>query len=125
MQIPSPYNRLMPYIIVPGTYQFIEFMKDVFGATVQRITPRSEGVIMHGEFRIGESVIMFADSTEQIAPRPAGIFIYVENTDETYNKAIAAGAISLMEPMKQPYGYTCGFHDPFGNDWWPVEIRLL
>ena len=121
MKIPSQYNRLMPYMIVPKAYQFIEFMKNVFGATEQAIVPRSEGVIMHGELRIGDAVIMLADATEQFGSRPAGIFIYVENTDETYRKALLAGASSLMEPSQQPYGYTCGFHDPFGNDWWPVE----
>ena len=121
MQIPSRYNRLMPYIIIPNAYKFIEFMKNVFGVTEQIIVPRSEGVIMHGELRIGEAVIMFADTTEQVTAKPAGIFIYVDNVDKTYKKALAAGAASLMEPMQQPYGYTCGFHDPFSNDWWPVE----
>jgi PhnB protein len=121
MKIPSHYNRLMPYMIIPNAYKFIEFMKNVFGAAEQIIVPRSEGVIMHGELRIGDAVIMFADTTEQVAERPAGIFIYVDSVDETYKKALAAGAASLMEPMQQPYGYTCGFHDPFGNDWWPVE----
>lgn len=121
MKISSNHNRLMPYIIIPNAYGFIDFMKNIFGATEQAIIPRSEGVIMHGELRIGEAVIMFADTTEQIAAKPAGIFIYVENTDDTYKKAIDAGCISLMEPTQQPYGYTCGFHDPFGNDWWPVQ----
>jgi PhnB protein len=121
MQIPAHYNRLMPYLIIPRAYAFIDFMKQVFGATEQAIVPRSEGVIMHGELRIGNAVIMFADATEQFAPRPAGIFIYVENTVETYKKAMALGAASTMEPMQQPYGYTCGFTDPFGNDWWPVQ----
>lgn len=121
MNIPSQYNRLMPYMILPQAYRFIEFMKTVFDATGQLIVPRGEGVIMHGELRIGDSVIMFADATEQFAPRPAGIYIYVDNLDETYHKALAAGAASTMEPSQQPYGYTCGFRDPFGNDWWPVE----
>ena len=123
MKIPSHYNQLMPYIIIPNAYKFIEFMKNVFGATEQAIIPRSEGVIMHGELRIGDAVVMFADTTEQIAARPAGIFIYVENTDDTYKKAMKAGSASLMEPTQQPYGYTCGFHDPFGNDWWPVQAE--
>jgi len=78
---------------------------------------------MHGELRIGEAVVMFADVTEQFATRPSGIFIYVENTDETYKKAMKEGSISLMEPGQQPYGYTCGFRDPFGNDWWPVQAE--
>jgi len=121
MKIPSNYNRLMPYLIIPNGYKFMEFMKTVFDATEQAIVPRSEGVIMHGELRIGEAVIMFADVTEQFEARPAGIFIYVEDTDDTYKRALDAGATSLMEPTQQPYGYTCGFHDPFGNDWWPVQ----
>ncbi len=121
MQIPARYNRVMPYLIVPNAQAFITFMKTVFGAMEQVIVPRSEGVIMHGELRIGDAVIMFADSTDQFSPRPAGIFIYVENLRDTYQKAIDAGAVSTMEPMQQPYGFTCGFTDAFGNDWWPVE----
>ena len=96
-------------------------MKKVFGATEQIVVPRSEGVIMHGELRIGDGVIIFADITEEIAARPAGIYIYVDNVDETYKEALGAGARILMEPQQKPYGYTCGFHDPFGNDWWPVQ----
>lgn len=121
MQIPSQYNRLMPYLIIPRAYEFITFMKDVFGATEQIIVPRSEGMIMHAELRIGDGVIMLADTTEEFAPKPAGIYIYVDDVDKIYQKALAAGAESTMEPMEQSYGYTCGFLDPFGNDWWPVE----
>lgn len=121
MKIPPQYNRLMPYLIIPRAYQFIEFMKKVFDASEQLIVPRSEGVIMHGELKIGDSIIMFADETEQFKARPAGIFIYVQSVDETYAAALANGASSLMEPGTQPYGYTCGLHDPFGNDWWAVE----
>src|SRR5258706_16227308 len=121
MKFPSQYNRLMPYLIIPTASRFIEFMKKVFGATEQVIVPGSEGIIMHGELKIGDSIIMFADTTEQITARPAGIFIYVDNVDETYKDALAAGASTLMEPGQQPYGYTCGFHYPFGNDWWPVQ----
>ena len=121
MQIPSHYNRVMPYMIIPKAYAFIDFMKNVFGATEQVIVPRSEGIIMHGELRIGDAVIMFADVTDDFSPRSAGLFIYVEDTDEVYKKAMAAGAVSMMAPVQQPYGYTCGFKDAFGNDWWPTQ----
>ncbi len=122
MKIPPQYNKLMPYLIVPQAGKFIEFMKHVFGATEQMSVPREEGVIMHAEIRIGESVIMLADATEQFPARPAGMFIYVEKVDEVYEKAIAAGSSSTMKPVKMDYGYTCGFKDPFGNDWWPTEM---
>ncbi|MBS1509631.1 MAG: VOC family protein [Bacteroidetes bacterium] len=123
MNIPQHYNRLMPYLIVPHAYEFISFMKEVFGAEQQMIKPRGEdeSIIMHGELRIGDGVIMFADATEQFAPKPAGLFIYVHNVDDIFKKALALGARPTMEPQQQGYGYTCGFHDPFGNDWWPVQ----
>lgn len=123
MKIPPHYNQLMPYLIIPRAHDFIKFMKEVFGATEQAIVERTETLIMHGELRVGDGVIMFADVTDQFDPRPAGIFIYIEKVDPVYKKALAAGANSLMEPTQQPYGYTCGFHDPFGNDWWPVEAE--
>ena len=123
MQIPQQYNRLMPYMIVPHAYRFIGFMETVFGATAQLIVPRSEGEIMHGEIRIGDAVIMFADATEDFSPRPAGIFVYVENVEDTYAKALAAGAQSSMAPQKMGYGYSCSFKDAFGNEWWPVEAE--
>lgn len=121
MNIPKEYNRLMPYLIIPDAQGFIHFMHEVFDAKLQMSVPRSEGVIMHGELRIGDSVIMFADSTEQFAARPAGIFIFMEQIDALYEKALALGCTSTLPPCDQPYGHTCGFRDPFGNDWWPTE----
>ena len=111
----------MPYLILPDATKFIGFMQEVFDATEQMIVPGSEGGIMHGEIRVGESVIMFADKTDAYPAKPAGIFIYVENVDDTYKKALKAGAISTMKPSQQPYGYTCGFKDPFGNEWWSAQ----
>ena len=64
-----------------------------------------------------------ADVTPEFEARPAGIFIYVETVEDTYKKAIVAGAISVMEPMQQSYGFTCGFKDRFGNDWWATEAE--
>ncbi len=61
---------------------------------------------------------MFADSTEDFKPRPAGLFIYVADADETYKTAIDAGATSIMEPANQSYGRSCGVADIFGNTWW-------
>ena len=113
----------MPYLILPRAYEFVRFMKNVFDATEQAIIPRSEGIVMHGEMRVGDSVIMFADATEEIAERPAGLFIYVEDVDATYHKALVNDAISLRAPVQQPYGYTCGIQDPFGNDWWSVQAE--
>lgn len=79
---------------------------------------RDENVVMHGEIMIGGSTIMFAETSEQYGVDTAGLFVYVPDADETYNKALAAGATSIMPPTNQEYGRSGGVQDPFGNKWW-------
>jgi PhnB protein len=121
MKIPEQYLPVMPYLIVKDAKAFKIFMMDVFGATEQEMVPRDEHLIMHGELRIGDAVIMYADATEVYKERPAGMFIYVKSVDDVYKKAIEKGAKSLMTPTKMEYGYTAGFEDSWGNQWWMVE----
>jgi PhnB protein len=73
---------------------------------------------MHAEIAIKDSPIMVADATEQLAVRNAGLFVYIDNCDEVYKKALENGATSITEPNDQPYGRTSGVIDPFGNTWW-------
>ena len=111
----------MPYLIILDATAFVKFMKTVFNATEQLIIPRAENLIMHGELRVGNGIIMFADATEQFKERPAGMFVYIPSVNDTYNKAIANGATVLTPPARQEYGYTAGFQDSWGNQWWIVE----
>jgi PhnB protein len=120
MKIPEGYQQVMPYLIVKGAARFLHFMKIVFGAEEKMKVMRDENIIMHAELRIGDSVIMFADATSQFEPRPAGIFVYVEDADQTFNKAIAEGATSVMPMSDREYGRSGGVIDPFGNVWWPT-----
>ena len=121
MNIPKQYLPIMPYLIIPNARAFVTFMKTVYNSTEQLIVPRTKDLIMHGELTVGDGIIMFADVTEQITVRPAGMFVYIQSVDETYNKALAHGATSLTPPSKQEYGYTAGFQDTWGNQWWIVE----
>lgn len=118
MKLPDNYQTVMPYLIVEGAAKFIEFTKNVFDAKETHNEARSEEVIRHAEIMIGGSTIMLADATDQFASKPAGMFIYVEDVDATYEKAIEHGAASLMPPAEQGYGRSCGVLDTFGNTWW-------
>jgi len=120
-KIPEQYLPIMPYLIVKDARAFKVFMMEVFDAKEQMLVPRNEHLIMHGELKIGDAVIMYADATEQYNERPAGMFIYVESVDKTYAAAMAKGTKSLMNPVKMDYGYTAGFEDLWGNQWWVVE----
>ena len=118
MKIPENYQTVMPYLIIEGAQKFMDFTKAVFDAKETYNHARSEGVIMHGEIIIGGSTIRFADATAQFAASPAGMFVYVEDADKTYEKALANGATSVMPPANQSYGRSCGVKDAFGNTWW-------
>jgi PhnB protein len=119
MNIPQQYLPVMPYIIMDDAVAFLEFTKKVFGATEQLIVPgEGERAIMHGEIRIGGAVVMFAGGSGQWPQKTSGMFIYIEDADKVYAAALENGATSLMPPTQQDYGYSGGFEDPFGNQWW-------
>ena len=71
IQLREGFRSLTPYIIVRGAVQFIDFMKEVFGAEEKLRVPRPDGSIMHAEMKIGDSMIELADGNEQYSPRRA------------------------------------------------------
>ena len=111
----------MPYLILSDAKAFLDFTKNVFGATELMIAKDENDDIRHGEINIGDAVIMFGQSTDTWATKPAGMFIYVEDVDKVYDAGLRQKAISLMPPEKKEYGYTAGFEDIFGNQWWLVQ----
>ena len=49
----------------------------------------------------------------------AGLYVYVNDVDTTYKRALQAGAKSISEPTDQIYGDRgAGVVDPFGITWW-------
>lgn len=127
MNIPKRHQVVMPYLMLNGAIKFIDFTKAVFNAEVNMAMHKLRDggdKLMHSEITIGDSTIMFTDATEEWKPQTANLFVYVDNADETYAKALSAGAISLMELSNQDYGRTCGVTDPFGNVWWITSVNV-
>lgn len=118
VHIPKGYNTVMPYLIVNNANEFLKFTQAVFGATEKMKVMRDEHTIMHAEILIGESCIMFAGATEEFSVQNAGLYINVADADATYQKALDAGATSVMPPVDQEYGRSGGVKDPSGNTWW-------
>jgi PhnB protein len=122
VNIPEGYSQLMPYLIVENAAAFISFTQKVFDATEKFKTMRDEHTIMHAEISIGESVIMMADATDQFKQQNAGLFIYVDDCDAVFQKALDNGATTVMEPADQSYGRSGGVKDAFGNTWWITSV---
>ncbi len=64
------------------------------------------------------------EANDTVKPSPSKFYLYVNNTDATYQQALKAGATSLMEPANQFYGdRNAGVIDPFDNQWW-IATRI-
>ena len=114
--IPDGYHTVTPYLTVPGVAALIDFLKTVFDAKEIERMASQDGRIMHAEVRIGDSVIMLGEPLGDSVPRPGSLYVYVNDTDRTYNRALQAGAISVMEPNDQFYGdRNAGVKDASGN----------
>lgn len=118
--IPDGFHSVTPYLVVQGVAKLIDFLKQSFEAeeTVQRMT-RPDGGIMHAQVKIGDSVVMMGEPMGQFQPMPASIYLYVNDTDAVYKRALQAGATSMMDPADMFYGdRNAGVKDPVGNVWW-------
>jgi uncharacterized glyoxalase superfamily protein PhnB len=117
--IPDGYHTVTPYLTVQGVVKLIDFLKQTFDAKEIERHKRSDGSIGHAEVKIGDSVVMIGEAGGQWQPMPCNLYVYVPDTDATYRRALAAGAVSIMEPSDQYYGdRNAGVKDPCGNSWW-------
>ncbi|MEO8533197.1 MAG: VOC family protein [Flavobacterium sp.] len=123
MKLPVGHQTIMPYLILNGALKFIDFTKNVFHAVSHTQSLREDGTVMHAEISIDGSTIMIAEESQDWKKQTANLFVYVPNADETFKKAIEAGASVLMEPSDQEYGRASGVTDPFGNVWWITSVK--
>ena len=123
VKIPEGYAQVIPYLIVKGAGDFIQFMQQVFDAVEIMRHMRDENVIMHAELKIGDCFIMLADSTSVYTQQTGAMFIYVDDADARYTKALEAGATAINEPVDQSYGRSGGVTDPYGNVWWITSMK--
>jgi uncharacterized glyoxalase superfamily protein PhnB len=113
------FRTLTPYLIVNQATELLEFVKQAFGAEeLIRGTGSAGG--MHAEVRIGDSMLMLGGGGEwRGTPMPTSLWMYVEDADAAYQRAVRAGAKTISEPVDQPYGdREAGVTDLAGNQWY-------
>lgn len=124
--IPEGYRTLTPYIAVDDAAKAIEFYERAFGAKERSRMPGPDGKIAHAEVVIGDSVVMLSDPFPQATVKPpsqvggttAGLFMYVQDVDAAYRRAVEAGATETMPPENMFWGDRFGtVTDPFGHAW--------
>ena len=125
--VPDGYSSVTATITVRDAAKAIEFYNKVFDAKELYRFPGPDGkTIMHAEIMIGNSIVMLADempgmgcrSPQSIGGTGSSIYLYVNDADETFNKAVSAGAKPLMPIMDGFWGDRYGsIEDPFGHVW--------
>lgn len=118
METTATITGVRPYLIVRGADDLIAFLQQTFDAEVVMRVPTPDNTVMHAEVRVGDSFLEMGDAGGQWEPLAAPLHVYIENVDEAYRRAMAAGATSLYEPVNQPYGdREAGVVDPRGIEW--------
>ena len=125
--VPTGHHTVTPYLSVKNGTKALEFYKQAFGAVelYKMIVP--DGRLGHAEIRIGDSVVMLADefpeyggkTPQTLGGTPVSMYLYVEDVDAFFKRAVAAGAKERKAVADQFYGDRSGqLEDPFGHMWW-------
>ena len=117
--IPEGHPVVSPYLIVGNVVELLGFIDAVFDSEEMARTHRPDGSIMHAQVRLGGSIIMMGETEDGSQRMPGSLFVYVDDADAIYQRALDAGATSMMEPTDQFYGdRLAGVRDTNGNVWW-------
>jgi uncharacterized glyoxalase superfamily protein PhnB len=124
--IPDGFYTITPHIIVSDGAKAIEFYKKAFDAQEQErfMAPDGKGV-MHAQLKIGNSRLMLGGEFPPtcLSPKSRGgttvsLYLYVENADALFDRAVKAGGNVKMPMTDQFWGDRCGqVEDPFGHQW--------
>ena len=125
--IPEGYQSVTPMFIFKDARKAMEFYKKAFGAQERFVMPGVDGKgVMHAEVQIGTSIIMIGEesphcpskSAETMGGSPIGFYVYLENVDAAFKKAVDAGAVIQMPVEDMFWGDRMGtVQDPFGYTW--------
>jgi PhnB protein len=126
--VPEGYHTVTPHLIFENTAQALDWYRRALGAEELNRSAGPDGKIIHAEIRIGDSRMMLNDemgggkSARAYGGSPISMWVYVEDCDSVFNRAVSAGAQQAPGPMGQLadqfWGDRSGtFTDPFGYTW--------
>jgi PhnB protein len=119
---PEPgLGSVLAHVHPAGARKYIDFLKRAFGAEEMGIVEHS-GRVMHAAVRIGDAVLEMGEAAERTGIPANGLFLFVEDVEAAYARAIEAGATAIRPPQDIPYGLRSAIvRDPEGYLWWPAR----
>jgi PhnB protein len=117
--VPEGLGTVTAFLHPRGAPQLIEFLARAFAAEERAVHRGPDGAIAHAVIRMGGSAIEMGEAHGEWGPMPTMFYVYVDNVDAWYRRALDAGATSVEAPGLQPYGERrAAVRDPFGNEWY-------
>jgi PhnB protein len=114
-------GTVLPYVHPEGARKYINFLKRAFGAEEMAVVEAS-GRVMHAAVRIGDAVLEMGEAADRTGIPSNGFFLFVEDVEAAYTRALAAGATPVRPPEDIPYGLRSAIvKDPEGYMWWPAR----
>ena len=122
--MPKGFHTITPNIVVDGAEAAIAFLREAFGFVESYRLTTADGKIAHCELRLVDSVLNIGEAMEGFPCATLMAQIYVENADELFERAVRAGAKSVMPMTDMFFGSREGrVEDPFGNVWTIATLR--
>jgi PhnB protein len=122
--VPEGFHTITPQLTLDNAAKAIDWYKQALGAEEVSRHTGPDGNIMHAELRIGDSRIMLNDAMMggkgplALGGSPISLWIYVEDCDALFNRAVGAGGEVRMPMADQFWGDRCGsVSDPHGYSW--------
>lgn len=116
---PESAGTLLPYLHPQKARAYIAFLEQALGAEQMGVYEQ-DGRVMHAAVRIGTSVVEMGEPDKPMGFTSA-LFMYVNDVDAVFARALAAGAKAVSPPTDQSYGHReAAFEDPVGNIWYPA-----
>jgi PhnB protein len=123
--VPEGLHTITPQLVLDNAAQTIDWYKKALGAEEVSRSVGPDGKIMHAEIKIGDSrvyvndVMMGSKGPQAYGGSPASLWLYVEDSDALFNRAVGAGAKVQMPLADQFWGDRSGaVADPAGYTWW-------
>ncbi|QTE02947.1 VOC family protein [Streptomyces cyanogenus] len=118
---PAGYTTVAPWVVTDDTGAFLDFVSEAFGGEELARVPTEDGLIGHGEVRVGDTVVLAFDRHADWPVMPSLLRVFVTDADEAFSRAVAAGSHVVTPLADDAFGQRGGrIKDPFGNIWWVV-----
>ncbi|MEV0893694.1 VOC family protein [Promicromonospora sp. NPDC050262] len=119
---PAGYTSVAPWVVTDDTGAFLDFVTQAFDGEELARVATEDGLIGHGEIRVGDTVVLAFDRRPEWPVMPSLLRVFVPDADAAFDRAVTAGAAVVTALDDNAFGQRGGrVRDPFGNIWWVVS----